>query len=197
MNIVARGCGNLAIKNIAIPAAGFWLLAFFVAAPATAAEMNTDPSHYRGVLSSLKAGDTLNLAPGRYPRLTVSHLNGRPDAWITIRGPASGSPAVIAGESGYNTVEIINSSYVAIENLRIDSRGIVGAFGISAKDGARNRTHDIRIEGNILVGQGTDQQIDRYLDENANVGLDYSKQPDLGRWNRHLPGRLGWNAAIR
>jgi hypothetical protein len=125
---------------------------------ATAAEIDSDPSNYRQRLTSLKPGDTINLAPGRYPRLTVSHLNGRPDAWITIRGPASGSPAVIAGESGYNTVEIINSSYVAIENLRIDSRGIVGAFGISAKDGARNRTHDIRIEGNILVGQGTDQQ---------------------------------------
>ena len=125
---------------------------------AVAAELETDPSHYRNHLSSLKPGDTLNLTPGRYPRLVIAGLNGTSTAWITIKGPASGAPAVVTGESGYNTIEITNSSFVAIENLRINSLGIEGAFGISAKGGVANHTHDIRIEGNILVGQNAEQQ---------------------------------------
>ena len=126
--------------------------------PATAAEIDSGPSNYRQRLTSLKPGDTLNLGPGRYSRLDIAGLNGNPDAWITIKGPASGPPALITGESGYNTVEIKNSSFVAIENLRINSLGIEGAFGISAKGGAGNLTHHIRIEGNTLVGQNAEQQ---------------------------------------
>ena len=128
--------------------------------PAVAAELKAKPFNYRRFLSNLRPGDTVNLAPGKYPRLTIVGLNGTPTAWITIKGPTSGSPAVIAGEPGYNTVEIVNSSFVAIENLRIDSRGIPGAFGISAKGGKANRTHDIRIEGNVFVGQNADQGTD-------------------------------------
>ncbi len=100
----------------------------------------------------------MQLASGTYPRLAITGLNGTADAWITVSGPSSGSPAVIQGAPGYNTVEILNSSYVAIENLRIDSRGIPGAVGISAKGKEENRTHHIRIERNILVGQNGGQQ---------------------------------------
>jgi hypothetical protein len=145
--------------KVTILANVFWLLSLLnMALPAAAAEVNTNPSHYVKHLRSLKPGDTLNLAPGKYSRLTIAGLNGTPTAWITIRGPVSGPPAVVTGEAGYNTVEIINSSFVAIENLRVDSRGIEGAFGISAKGGSGNLTHDIRVEGNILVGQGAEQQ---------------------------------------
>jgi len=128
--------------------------------PATAAEVSANPSNYRKLMSALKAGDTLELAPGRYPPLAINGLNGTANAWITIKGPALGMPVVITGESGRNTVEISNCSFVAIENLRIDSLGIPGAFGISAKGGAANLTHDIRIEGNILVGQNGGQGTD-------------------------------------
>jgi hypothetical protein len=131
-----------------------------VVVPARAAAINADPSNYRAFVSALKPGDTLYLAPGRYPRLAITGLNGTPAAWIAIRGPASGSPAVIVGAPRYNTVEILNSSYVAIDNLRIDSLGIPGAFGISARGAEDNLTHDIRIEGNILVGQNGGQQTD-------------------------------------
>jgi hypothetical protein len=79
---------------------------------------------------------------------------------VTITGPESGSPAVVLGSSGINTVEILNSSYVSIENLRIDSRGIPGTFGISAKGHEENLTHDIRIENNVLIGQNGGQQTD-------------------------------------
>jgi hypothetical protein len=71
-----------------------------------------------------------------------------------------GPPAVIVGATGYNTVEILNSCYLAIENLRIDSLGIPGAFGISARGHEENSTHHIRIEGNTLVGQNGGQQTD-------------------------------------
>jgi hypothetical protein len=125
-----------------------------------AAVTNADPSTYRTLLAALKSGDTLMLTPGRYPRLPINQLNGTEAAWITITGPASGPPAVITGSYGYNAVEISNSSYVVIENLRIDSRGIPGVFGISTKGGESNRTHHIRIENNVLVGQDGNQQTD-------------------------------------
>jgi hypothetical protein len=124
------------------------------------AVISADPSNYRALLRNLKPGDTLSLAAGLYTRLKISNLNGTPAAWITITGPDSGPPAVIAGEAEYDTVDIVNSSYVAIENLRIDSRGIPGAFGISTKGHEENITHDIRIEGNTLVGQNGGQQTD-------------------------------------
>jgi hypothetical protein len=134
--------------------------ALCVACPGLAAVVNADPSNYRALVRALKPGDTLNLAPGRYSRLPINDLNGTPAAWITITGPRSGPPAVILGQPDFNTVEILNSSYLAIENLRIDSRGIPGAFGISAKDHGQNVTHHIRIEGNVFVGQNGDQQTD-------------------------------------
>src|SRR5260370_23400391 len=122
--------------------------------------INADPSNYRACLRNLKPGDTLTLAAGTYSRLPIIGLNGTPTAWITITGPNSGPPAVIAGEAEYDTVDILNSSYVAIENLRIDSLGIPGAFGISTKGHEENVTHHIRIEGNTLVGQNGRQQTD-------------------------------------
>ncbi len=147
--------------KVVLLAGSFFLLALWpFARMLTATEVNAAPADYRKLLLSLKPGDTMNLAPGKYRRLDITGLNGSPTAWITIRGPASGPPAVITGESGYNTVEILNCSFVAIENLRIDSQGIPDVFGISAKGGKRNLTHDIRIEGNILVGQNANQLTD-------------------------------------
>jgi hypothetical protein len=148
-------------KTFAVLIHATWVLALsHTAQLGAAAEIDASPSNYRTRLSALKPGDTLRLAPGNYSRLPITGLNGAPDAWIAIIGPASGSPAVIFGAPGNNTVEILNSSYLAIENLRIDSRGIPGAFGISAREHEDNLTHHIRIEGNILVGQNGGQQTD-------------------------------------
>jgi hypothetical protein len=124
-----------------------------------AATIDATPSNYRAMLKSLIPGDTLKLAPGQYPRLFLSGLNGTPDAWITITGTSS-EETVIVGEQQHNTIEIENSSYLSIENLRIDSLGIPGAFGISARGHEDNLTHHIRIEGNVLVGQNGGQQTD-------------------------------------
>src|SRR5579862_6536994 len=140
---------------------GWWIVALLYAAqPGAAAVIDANPSTYRALLRDLKPGDTLNLAPGNYTRLPITDVNGTPDAWITITGPKTGAPAVILGVQHNNTVEITNCSYLAIENLRIDSRGIPGAFGISAREHDRNVTHHIRIEGNVLVGLDGGQQTD-------------------------------------
>jgi hypothetical protein len=135
------------------------LLMMMVAACAATAEVrNATPSDYRAVLRTLRPGDTLKLAPGRYSHLPVVNVNGTPESWITITGPESGPPAEIIGREETNTVEIYNSSYVAIERLRINSRGIPGTFGIAAHGGENNRVHDVRIEGNLFIGQNGGQQ---------------------------------------
>src|SRR3954452_9377544 len=130
------------------------------AGAAEAAAYSADPTTYKSVLPTLLPGDTLNLEAGTYPLLKISGLRGTPDAWITVQGPASGPPAVVIGYSGHNTVELVNASHLAVRNLRVDSRGIPGAFGLSAKDGAANRVHDILVEDCVFVGQGGSQQTD-------------------------------------
>src|SRR5882724_10250159 len=62
---------------------------------AAAADIPANPTNYKNLLRTLKPGDTLTLAGGRYPRLPIAQLNGTTDGWITITGPAAGEPAVI------------------------------------------------------------------------------------------------------
>jgi hypothetical protein len=152
-------CAAASVMRVPAFFAALWLVSFCgPGQPAAAAVRRADPSNYRALVRTLKPGDTLKLASGTYPRLFISGLNGTPEAWITIAGPGTGAPAVIAGAPLQNTIEIENSSYVSIEDLRIDSRGIPGVFGVSAKGGESNLTHDVRIAGNTFVGQGGGQQ---------------------------------------
>ena len=136
------------------------LAAWTAGTPLRAAVRDADPSNYRVQLRSLKPGDTLNLQPGKYMRLYLEGIHGAPDAWITITGPASNPPAVIEATPGFNAVEILNCSYISIENFRIDSRGFPGSFGLSAKGRSENLTHHVRVEGNTFVGQHGSQQTD-------------------------------------
>lgn len=129
------------------------------ATPAAGTVVNATPANYQSLLSTLQPGDTLALAAGNYPGLYISGLRGNSSQCIFITGPVSGSPATIQGVAGNNTVELVNSSFLALKNLTIDSLGIDGAFGISAK-GTNNITHDILVQGNTLVGQGASQQTD-------------------------------------
>ncbi|HJT88146.1 MAG TPA: hypothetical protein VJ732_09830 [Bryobacteraceae bacterium] len=149
-----------------------------------AAVVSANPSNYLEVLRGLRPGDHLTLDPGTYPGLPINNLNGSPDAWITVSGPSSGGEAVIAGSPGRNTVEIWDSSYVSVEELRIDSRGIPGAFGISAKGHEENRTHHIRVENNTLVGQNGSQQTDGISTKTATWGWTI-------RYNRILGAGTG------
>lgn len=127
--------------------------------PLTGKAVTATPSNYQSLLATLQPGDTLALAAGNYAGLYISGLHGTSSQCIAISGPSSGTPAVIQGVVGKNTVEIVNSSFLALKNLTIDSLGIDGAFGISA-GGLSNLTHNILIQGNTLVGQGASQQTD-------------------------------------
>ena len=114
---------------------------FRTGAPAAASgtTYQGDPTNYKTLLPLLRAGDTLVLGPGVYPLLNIDGLNGAPSAWITITGPDSGPPAIIAASSTCcNTVEIANSSYLAIKNLTIDSKGILQHI---RHQRARNQQH--------------------------------------------------------
>lgn len=129
----------------------------FVSA-AHAADLQADPSNYVMQLSKLQPGDTLHLAPGSYAnQLNVSNLNGSAQAWITITGPDSGPPAIFTGNACCNTVELTNSSYVAVRSITVDALHIPGVFGLSAK-GASNVVHHIRVENCTFINQDANQQ---------------------------------------
>lgn len=126
---------------------------------AHATDINADPSNYRNLLGTLVPGDRLVLAPGTYTEgLPITGLNGTNAAWISIVGPSSAPEAIFEGNGCCNTVELVDSSYVAIEHLRIDGKGIDGVFGVSAKNSTSNVVHHIRIEGCTFVGQNASQQ---------------------------------------
>jgi hypothetical protein len=131
---------------------------FLVSSALFATTYNGNPSNYRSLLTQLRPGDTLVLASGNYSLLPITGLQGTTAAWITITGPASGPPAVILGNACCNAVQILNSSYLAIKNLTVDSMGL-DSDGINAHSGLANLTHDILIEGNTLINQGATQQI--------------------------------------
>lgn len=127
---------------------------------AHAGDVNADPSTFQAALASLKPGDTLHLAAGTYPHLTVSDRNGTAGSPIVIEGasPSSGGATIIVGDASHNTVEIVRSSYLVLRGLTIDSKGLDGVFGLSAKDGASNVVHHVTIEKCHFVGQNANQQ---------------------------------------
>jgi MYXO-CTERM domain-containing protein len=131
-----------------------------LASTASAGDKQADPATYAGIVAGLVAGDTLHLAAGTYTqRLSLSQLNGTPSQWITITGPDSGPPAIFVADAGpcCNTVEIADSSYLAIEHLTINGNHVDGAFGVSAKQGV---VHHIRVEGcDFLDHDGSQQTV--------------------------------------
>jgi hypothetical protein len=130
-----------------------------VASPARAGDVNADPTTYQAALAALKPGDTLHLAAGNYPTLVISGLAGTAASPITITGAAGGG-TVIQGDANDNTVEVVDSSYVVVEGLTIDSMGLDGVFGLSAKGGTGNTVHHLTVQGCTFKGQGASQQTD-------------------------------------
>ena len=124
----------------------------------SAAVINATPANVKQHLKTLKAGDTLKLTAGVYPPLVLRNLHGTASAWITIEGPATGAPAVISVDPGHvtccNVIELADASYIAIRNLRVDSRGSRWANGLNTA----GITHDILAENCTFVGQGARQQ---------------------------------------
>ncbi|MCD6499334.1 MAG: hypothetical protein J7M25_13660 [Deltaproteobacteria bacterium] len=149
---------RLLIRAICATAAIAWL---WPIGRARAADIQADSSNYKDKITSLQPGDRLILAAGTYQHFTIRNLNGDQDHWITITGPDQGQ-ATIQADTGpcCNTIEIVDSSYVSIENLIIDGLDVGGAFGVSAKDGTSNHVHHIRIEGCTFVHHDAGQQTD-------------------------------------
>jgi hypothetical protein len=133
-----------------------------VAGVARATVYNGDPSNYTALLSSLRPGDTLQLASGNYTQdLSISGMNGGAGVPIIIQGPMDQS-AKFLGQACCNTVEIDNSSFIVIRNLTLDGQHIDAPFGVNTG----SPTHDITIENLLIINYdgaasgAVDQQID-------------------------------------
>jgi hypothetical protein len=121
-----------------------------------AAVIPVNPDNYRTFLPMLAPGDTLLLQAGTYESgLSIHDLHGKPDAPILITGPEDGFPAVFLGsrEQAWNTVQIINSSYVTLRNLKLDGLGVDGIDGVNA----RGLTHHITLERLKILRHGGSQ----------------------------------------
>lgn len=134
------------------------LALLLLASLAAAAAVSATPATYLGVLPTLAPGDTLTLQAGTYTgNLPLTGLNGTAGAWITIQGPAA-STALFRATATSNTVELYNCSFLAIRNLELDGQHLSGPFGVSAKGGNANLSHDILIEGLIIRNYDGSQQ---------------------------------------
>lgn len=123
-----------------------------------AADIAATPANYKDLLNTLKPGDTLKLAGGNYPLLSLTGVAGTAANWITIEGPSSGTPATItinpANPGCCNIIQLANVSYVALKSLRIDSALVDAIDGVNA----RGLTHNVLVENCTFVGQGSHQQ---------------------------------------
>lgn len=109
-----------------------------------AAVYEAGPQNYRDLLSRLGPGDTLALSSGHYLRgLPVHHLAGAPGEPIRIEGPSRGPPAVFHGRAGHNTISIVNSEWVVIDQLEIDGQRMPGD-GVKA-EGHSDFAHHITL----------------------------------------------------
>jgi hypothetical protein len=89
--------------------------------------IQANPSTYKNLLTTLQPGDRLLLAPGTYTQqLRIGNKNGAPGKCIVIEGPATGSPALFNGSNTFNTISLVNVSYLVFRNLKLDGLGLAG-----------------------------------------------------------------------
>ena len=153
-----------------------WLVAALaVAAPAQRPGesppriVEANPRTYLALLPTLRAGDTLLLAPGTYdnadapPGLPIFDLHGTAAAPITITGPEGGPRPVFVGRATHNTVRIANASHVVVRNLDIDGRNL-GGDGVNGQ----GPSHHITLENLGIRGIGPVQGV---------VGISTNRAP--------------------
>ena len=125
--------------------------------PPVGRTLKGDPSNYRSLLRTLRAGDQLVLAPGTYLEgLPIHGIVGAPGRPVTIEGAAGPSPVVFLGHRGANTVSIVNAAHVTVRNLRLDGLGL-GVDAVKC-EGHADWAHHISLEGLVIVNHGDDQQ---------------------------------------
>lgn len=117
---------------------------------AQAAELSASPTDYVAQLARLRPGDTLTLAAGRYPGLVLAGLRGALDAPITVRGPGTGAPAVIAGRACCAGVSLRDVAHLRLQHLTVDLEGhpVDGLVAEVSSGGAPHVTlEDLRLTG--------------------------------------------------
>ena len=130
------------------------LILIVLPAITNAAQLTGNPSNYRSVISTLTPGSVLQLETGTYTDgLPIINMHGEAGLPIEITGPTQGDPAVFTGNPCCNTIQIQDSSYIVISNLRIDGNNI---SGIDAVNG-RGITHNITVSNLTIVGHAPDQ----------------------------------------
>lgn len=128
-----------------------------LADPCVAATLSGTPENYQSLLSKLKPGDILRLAPGLYMRgLPLHGLSGTPGKPILIVGDQSGTGTVFVARPGANTVSIKNAAHLEVRSLRLDGAG----FPVDAvkAEGTSAFAHHITLEDLTIVNHGVDQQ---------------------------------------
>lgn len=119
-----------------------------------AAELSATPADYVAQLARLGPGDTLALAAGRYPGLTLSGLSGTAGSPITVRGPAAGEPAVIVGRACCAGVLLRDVAHVRLQHLTVDLEG-QPVDGLLA-EAARGGVHHVTLEDLRFIGFAAD-----------------------------------------
>lgn len=136
---------------------------------ATAADYQAGPADYHTLLSRLKAGDRLLLAPGNYTHgLPLHNLEGEASKLIVIEGPTEGPPARFLARPGANTVSLVNVRHLVIRNLELDGRGL--AVDAVKAEGHSRYAHFITLENLYIHSHNASQQ---------NVGIS-TKCPAYG-----------------
>jgi hypothetical protein len=115
------------------------------------------PADYEAKARALNPGDALLLEAGEYKSLLrLASRHGRPDAPITVAGPAGPLEAVFIGKKGANTLELSDSSYIVVKRLTFDGQGVADD-AIKAGDGKLRPVHHITLEGNVIRNHGQRQ----------------------------------------
>jgi len=126
-------------------------------AQALSVRLEADPSNYRKVLPTLRAGDALVLAAGQYTGgLPMHGLVGTAAEPIVIEGPPPPGRAVFIGRPGSHTVSLLDSAHVIVRHLVLDGRG--ARVDAVRAEGHGRWVHHITLEGLTIVNHGASQQ---------------------------------------
>lgn len=146
----------LALSTLAAPAAHAAVTAQSVGGCQTTTVLRTlqgTPSNYLTLAGSLRPGDRLVLAAGNYTKgLKLWNKSGVAGKCIQIEGPATGSPAVFVGRSGYNTISLQNVAWLAIRNLTLDGRNL--SIDAVKAEATSSYAHHVTLENLTIRNHG-------------------------------------------
>ncbi|MDD5570205.1 MAG: T9SS type A sorting domain-containing protein [Bacteroidales bacterium] len=143
--------------------------------------ITANPGNYQTYADGLQAGDTLFLTAGTYPDgLNLYDHTGTPSAPIVITGVEGAYTTIFLGDAtqSWNTIQIGNSSYVVIKNLKIDGQNIDYVDAVNAKGSWADH---ITIENVYIINNGGSIDCD-----NQTVGISTK----CTAWNWIIRGNI-------